>query len=231
YGPQNTTDFWLEACSQCMREQDYDECKDYRLEVRWGEGKLERMNALAAELVRMKPDVIVAFSSPSVLAAKQATQTIPIVMPVSSDPVGDGLVASLAHPGGNLTGLSLMAPELGAKRLQLLKDVLKKPQSVAVLWNPAYKGMGARFAEAKNAGPAIGVQVYSLEVRDPREMEAAFDAVRREPPDGLLLLADPLTNSMRARIVEFAREMRLPAIYETREFVEAGGLMSYGPNI
>ena len=229
--PQNNSDFRYEAFQAGMRELGYVEGKDVRYEVRWGEGRLERMPALAAELVKMKVDVLVAFSSPAVLAAKQATQTIPIVMPVSSDPVGDGLVGSLAHPGGNLTGLSLMAPELGAKRLQLLKDVLKKPQSVAVLWNPAYKGMGARFAEAKNAGPAIGVQVYSLEVRDPREMEAAFDAVRREPPDGLLLLADPLTNSMRARIVEFAREMRLPAIYETREFVEAGGLMSYGPNI
>ena len=125
--PQNNTDFRLEAFRQGMREQGYVEGKDYRLEVRWGEGKLERMNALAAELVRMKPDVIVAFSSPSVLAARQATQTIPIVMPVSSDPVGDGLVGSLAHPGGNLTGLSLMAPELGAKRLQLLKQVLTKP--------------------------------------------------------------------------------------------------------
>jgi len=229
--PQNNSDFRLEAFRQGMREQGYVEGKDYRLEVRWGEGKLERMNALAAELVRMKPDVIVAFSSPSVLAARQATQTIPIVMPVSSDPVGDGLVGSLAHPGGNLTGLSLMAPELGAKRLQLLKQVLSKPGAVAVLWNPAYKGMGARFAEAKNAAPAVGMNVYSLEVRDPREMEAAFDLVTRDRPDGLLLLADPLTMSMRARIVEFAREKRLPAIYETREFVDAGGLMSYGPNV
>jgi putative ABC transport system substrate-binding protein len=229
--PQNNTDFRLEAFRQGMREQGYVEGKDYRVELRWGEGKLERMNALAAELVRMKPEVIVAFSSPSVLAARQATQTIPIVMPVSSDPVGDGLVGSLAHPGGNLTGLSLMAPELGAKRLQLLKQVLKKPGAVAVLWNPAYKGMGARFAEAKNAGPAIGINLYSLEVRDPREMEAAFDLVARDRPDGLLLLADPLTMSMRERIVEFAREKQLPAIYETREFVDAGGLMSYGPNV
>jgi putative ABC transport system substrate-binding protein len=229
--PLNNTDSRLEAFRDGMRALGYAEGKDYRLEIRWGEGRLERMPALAAELVRLKPDVIVAFSSPAVLAARQATPTIPIVMPVSSDPVGDGLVASLAHPGGNLTGLSLMAPELGAKRLQLLKEVLKKPKAVAVLWNPAYKGMGARFAEAKNAGPAVGVNVYSLEVRDSREMEAAFDAVTRDPPDGLLLLADPLTTSMRARIVEFAREKRLPAIYETREFVDAGGLMSYGPNV
>jgi putative ABC transport system substrate-binding protein len=125
-----------------------------------------------------------------------------------------------------------MAPELGAKRLQLLKQVLPKPSSaVGVLWNPAYKGMGARFKEAREAGPAAGVDVRSIEVRDPREMEAAFDSVSKDRPNGLLLLADPLTMSMRARIVEFAREKKLPAIYETREFAEAGGLMSYGPNI
>lgn len=229
--PQNNTDFRLEGFRQGMRELGYAEGKDYRLEIRWGEGKLERMPALAAELVKMKVDVLVAFSSPAVLAARDATRTIPIVMPVSSDPVGDGIVASLARPGGNITGLSLMAPELGAKRLQLLKEVLKKHQAVAVLWNPAYKGMNARFNEAKNAAPAVGMNVRSLEVRDLREMEAAFDAVTRDPPDGLLLLADPLTFSMRSRIVEFAREKNLPAIYETREFVDAGGLMSYGPNI
>jgi putative ABC transport system substrate-binding protein len=230
--PQNNTDFRLEAFRQGMRELGYVEGKDYRLEVRWGEGKLERMPGLAAELVRLKVDVLVAPSSPSILAAKQATRTIPIVMPVSSDPVGDGLVASLARPGGNITGLSQMAPELGAKRLQLLHDVLPKPShSLAVVWNPSYKGMAARFNEAKVAGPSIGMDVRSLEIRDSREMEAAFDAVTRDPPAGLLFLTDPLTFSMRARIVEFAREKNLPAIYESREFVDAGGLMSYGPNI
>jgi putative ABC transport system substrate-binding protein len=230
--PQNNTDFRLEAFRQGMRDSGYVEGKDYRLEVRWGEGRLERLPALAAELVRIKVDVLVASSSPSVLAARQATRSIPIVMPVSSDPVGDGLVASLARPGGNITGLSQMGPELGAKRLQLLRDVLPKTShSLAVVWNPSYKGMAARFNEAKVAGPAIGMDVRSLEVRDSREMEAAFDAVSREPPAGVLFLTDPLTLSMRARIVEFAREKNLPAIYEAREFVEAGGLMSYGPNI
>ena len=125
--PQNNTDFRLEAFRRGMREFGYVEGKDHRLEIRWGEGKLERMPALAAELVRLKVDVLVGASSPSYLAAMQATRTIPIVMPVSSDPVGDGTVASLAHPGGNITGLSLMAPELGAKRLQLLRQVLPKP--------------------------------------------------------------------------------------------------------
>jgi putative ABC transport system substrate-binding protein len=230
--PQNNTDIRLEAFRKGMRELGYEEGKDYRLEIRWGEGRLERMPPLAAELVRMKVDIIIGASSPAYLAARDATKTIPIVIPVSSDPVGDGIVASLAHPGGNITGISLMAPELGAKRLQLLKQMLPRPsRSVAVMWNPAYKGMGARFRETNTVAPTVGVDIRSLEVRDPREMEAAFDAVAKLRPDGLLLLADPLTMSMRARIVEFAREKRLPAIYETREYVEAGGLMSYGPNL
>jgi len=230
--PQNNSDWRLEAFLQGMRDLGYVEGKNLRVEVRWGEGKLERMPALAAELVRLKPDVLVAASSPSVIAARDATRTVPIVMPVSSDPVGDGIVASLARPGGNITGLSMMAPELGAKRLQLLRDVLPaRTHAVGVMWNSAYKGMGARFDEAKRAASTMGINLRSIEVRDAREMEAAFEAVSRERPDGLLLLADPLANSMRARIVEFARENNLPAIYETREFVEAGGLMSYGPNI
>ena len=230
--PQNGTDFRLEAFRRGMRELGYEEGRDYRLELRWGEGRLERMPALAAELVKLKVRIIVGASSPAYLAAKEATRTIPIVMPVSSDPVGDGLVQSLARPGGNITGISNMAPELGAKRLDLLRQVLpKRSHNVGVLWNPAYKGMSARFREAKSAGSAVGVDVRSIEVRDSREMEAAFDAVSRDRPDGLLLLADPLTLSLRLRIVEFAREKNLPAIYETREFAEAGGLMSYGPNI
>jgi len=221
----------LDAFKQGMRDLGYVEGRDYRLEIRWGEGKLERMSALAAELVRLKPDLIVARSSPSVIAAKNATTTIPIVMPVSSDPVADGIVTSLAHPGGNITGLSLMAPELEAKRLQLLHDVLaKRSGRVSVLWNPAYTGMAARFRETKVAGPNMGMDVRSVEIRDAREMEAAFEEITRDPPAGLVLLADPLTVSMRARIVEFARERRIPAIYEQRDFAQAGGLISYGPN-
>jgi putative ABC transport system substrate-binding protein len=230
--PQNGADFRFDAFRQGMRELGYVEGKDVRYEVRWGEGKLDRMPALAAELVRMKVDILVASSSPAYLAALEATRTIPIVMPVSSDPVGDGIVASLAHPGGNITGLSLMAPELGAKRLQLLRQVMPKPaRAVGVMWNPAYKGMSARFREAQAAAPAVDMEIRSLEVRDLREMELLFDAVSRNPPAGLVLLADPLTMSLRARIVEFAREKRLPAIYEQRDFAEAGGLMSYGPSL
>src|SRR6185369_11398704 len=158
------SDWRLESFLQGMKDLGYVDGQNMRLVVRWGEGKLERMPAIARELVKMKVDVIVASSSPAVLAARDATRTIPIVMPVSSDPVGDGIVASLARPGGNITGLSLMAPELGAKRLQILKDVLKKSQNVVVLWNPAYTGMRARFNDTKKAAPAIGMAVRSLEV-------------------------------------------------------------------
>jgi putative ABC transport system substrate-binding protein len=221
----------LEAFREALHELGYVEGKNLQLEVRWGNGEFERLPALAAELVQLKVDVIVAATSPSVVAARQATQTIPIVMPVSSDPVGDGLVASLAHPGGNITGLSMMAPELGEKRLQLLRETFPEASpAVAVLWNPAYVGMRARFEEAKVAAPKLGLTVRSVEVRDTRELDVAFEAIVREHP-GALVLSDPFTTSQRARIVEFAAERRLPAIYETSDFVDVGGLMSFGPDI
>jgi putative ABC transport system substrate-binding protein len=222
----------LQAFRDGLRELGYVEGKNLQLEVRWGEGKLERLPTLADELVQAKVDVIVAATSPSVVAARQATQTVPIVMPVSSDPVGDGLVASLARPGGNITGLSLMAPELGQKRLQLLQETFPKvSRAVAVLWNPAYVGMRARFEQAQVAAPAAGLTVRSVEVRDTHELDVAFEAIIREHPDGLLLLVDPFTFGQRARIVEFAAEQRLPVIYESSDFVDVGGLISYGPNI
>jgi putative ABC transport system substrate-binding protein len=230
--PQNGTDWRLDAIREGMRELGYVEGRSYRWEIRWGEGHLERMPKLASELVARKVDVIVASSSPATLAARQATRTIPIVMPVSSDPVSEGLAASLAHPGGNITGQSVMAPELGAKRLQLLRQVLApSARALGVMWNPAYKGMSARFRDAQAVAPSVGMEVRSLEVSNLSEMEALFEAISKDPPAGLLLLADPLTLSLRERIVEFAREKRLPAIYEAREFVEAGGLMSYGANV
>jgi len=230
--PEGVGGVHLKAFRDGLRELGYVEGKNLQLEVRWGEGKLERLPALAAELVQLKVDVIVAATSPSVVAARQATRTIPIVMPTSSDPVGDGLVASLARPGGNITGLSVMAPELGEKRIQLLKEMFPKvSHAMAVLWNPAYVGMRARFEQARVAAPAVGLTVRSVEVRDTRELDVAFEAIIREHPEALLLLVDPFTMSQRSRIVEFAAEQRLPAIYETSDFVDVGGLISYGPNI
>jgi len=230
--PQNGTSAFLEDFRQGLRDLGYVEGQNIKIETRWGEGKLERMPALAADLVRMKVDVIVAVSSPSVWAAKNATKTIPIVMPTSSDPVGDGLVASLARPGGNITGMSMMGPELSTKRLQLLKEAFpKQDRPAAVLWNPDYYGMKARFKQIQTAAPVLGMNVRSVEIRDSRELEQALGDLDRDRPDALVLLVDPLTMSQRLRIVEFAAEERLPAIYEIAEFVDAGGLMSYGPNL
>jgi putative tryptophan/tyrosine transport system substrate-binding protein len=220
----------LQAFRDGLRELGYVEGKNIQLEIRWGEGRLERLPSLAAELVALNVDVIVAATSPAVAAARQATRTIPIVMPLSSDPVGDGLVASLARPGGNITGLSVMSPELGEKRVQLLREMFPgASHAVAVLWNPAYVGMRARFEQAKSVAPTVGLTVRSVEVRDTGDLALAFESIIHEHPDALLLLVDPFTLSQRARIVEFAAKERLPAIYEARDFVDAGGLMSYGP--
>ena len=229
--PQNGTSPLLEDFRQGLRDLGYVEGRNIELVVRWADGHLERLPALAADLVRMKVDVIVAVNSPSILAAKKATQTIPIVMPLSSDPVGDGLVASLARPGGNITGLSVMAPELSEKRLQLLKEVFPKLRPVAALWNPDYVGMAARFRQAQGAAPSVGMEVRSVEIRDSGELERALTELDRNRPGALLLLADPLTLSQRLRIVEYAAEQKLPAMYELSQFVDAGGLMSYGPNV
>ena len=221
----------LEAFRDALHELGYVEGKNVQLEVRWGNGEFERLPKLAAELVQLKVDVIVAATAPSEIAVHQATSTIPIVMPVSSDPVGDGLVASLAHPGGNITGLSVMAPELGEKRLQLLRQTFPEAsRAVAVLWNPAYAGMRARFEQTKVAAPTLGLTVRSVEVQDSRELALAFEAIIREHPEAVVL-TDPFTLSQRAQLVEFAAEHRLPAIYENSDFVDVGGLMSYGPNI
>jgi putative tryptophan/tyrosine transport system substrate-binding protein len=224
-------DVRLQAFRDGLRALGYVEGQNLQLEVRWAEGNLEMLPVLAAELVQLKVDVIVAANSPAVVAARQATRTIPIVMPLSSDPVGDGLVASLAHPGGNITGLSVMSPELGEKRIQLLKELFPKvARAMDVLWNPDYVGMRARFEQAREAAPVVGLTVRSVEVRDTRELNAALDAIIREHPEALLVLVDPLTLSQRARIVDFAAEQRLPAIYESSDFVDVGGLMSYGAN-
>ncbi len=222
----------LDALRQGLQELGYTPGHNILLETRYAEGKLDRLPDLAAELVRLKAELIVVGGGVAIRAVKEATTTIPIVMAVSGDPVADGFVASLARPGGNLTGLSKMALELSGKRLQLLREAVPKvSRAVAVLWNPAYTGMLASFREVEVAGPKLGVAVRSLEVRDPTQLEHAFSVLTREPPDALLLLVDPLTFENRKRIVEFAAARRLAAIYETRDFVDVGGLMSYGPNL
>jgi putative ABC transport system substrate-binding protein len=222
----------LQAFREGMREHGYVEGRNLQIEARWAEGKPDRMAAFAAELVAIKVDAIVTGSTATVDAARRATKSIPIVMAQSADPVADGQVASLARPGGNITGLSSMARELGEKRIELLKEVFPKlSRTLAVMWNPAQFGMRARFDEANAVAPKLGLGVRSVEVRNLDELASAFEALGKVPPEALVVIADPFTAGQRARIVEFAAAKRLPAIYETVEFAEAGGLMSYGADL
>jgi putative ABC transport system substrate-binding protein len=188
------------------------------------------MPDLVAEMVRLKVDVMVVASTPGALAAKKATQTIPVVMVGVGDPVGSGLVASLGRPGGNLTGVSLMNPELHGKRLQLLKEVLPKLSRVAVLTNPSTPIHAIFWQETQGAAQKLGVQLQALEVRGPEDFEAAFRAATRGRAGALLAFDDGLTLGYRAWIVALAAKARLPAMYGFREFPDVGGLMSYGAN-
>ena len=218
----------LQALLQGFQQVGLVDGRNIALEVRYAEGRTERFPAQAAELVSLKVGVLVAIGTPGAIAAKQATSTIPIVMIAVSDPVASKLVDSLAHPGGNITGLSLLAPELSAKRLDLLKQALPHVSRVTVLWNSANQGMMLRFRETQTAARALGVTLQSVTVQNPDDFDAAFAAMTKDRPESLLVLADTVTVSNRRRTVEFAERNRVPAIYEMREFVDAGGLMSYG---
>ena len=214
--------------SQGLRELGYVEGRNLTLEIRYAEGRTERFPDLAAELVLLKVDVLVAESTPAALAAKQVTSTIPIVMISVGEPVEVNLVDSLAHPGGNITGLSLIAPQLAAKRLDLLKQALPKLSRVTVLWNSANQGMHARFHQTEVGAHSVGVAVQSVTVESPDDFEPLFATMTRTRPESLLVLADTVTVANRQRTVEFTAKNRVPAIYEARTFVDSGGLMSYG---
>ena len=221
----------VEAFRQGLRDLGYVEGKNIVLEYRYAEGKIERLPHLAEELVRLPVDVIVTATSPAIHAAKRATDTIPIVFAVSGNPMATGYVASLARPGGNVTGLSVMDYELSGKRLELLTEALRRASRVAVLWNPANGAMVLKMKEVQSAAQVLRVDIKSLEVRDPQDFDQALASLPREHPHALLTLADPLTLFHRDRIIEMATKSRVPAMYEDREFVEAGGLMSYGPSV
>jgi len=211
-----------------LRDLGWVEGQNILIEYRWAEGSADRLPVLAAELVRLKVDLIVASSTPGALAAKSATREIPIVFQMVSDPVASGLVASLAHPGGNVTGWSNILPKMSGKLLQLLKEAVPGASRMAILWSPANPGKALEVKEMQAAAPLLGVTLQSLEVPAPKDLEAAFSAMTRGRPDALITLDDAVTVSRQQRIVEFAAKSRLPAIYQVREFVDAGGLMSYG---
>ncbi len=221
----------LEAFLQGLRERGYVDGQNIIIEYRWAEGRIERYPALAAELVRLKVDIIVTGSVPGALAARDATKTIPIIVQVAGSPVETGLVASLARPGGNVTGIAVLFAELSAKRLELLKETLRKVSRVAVLWNSANPAKVADWRETQAAARVLRVTLQSREVRGPDDFESVFTAITRERPDALITLDDILTLHYRQRIVDFAAKSRLPAIYALREFVDAGGLMSYAVNL
>ena len=224
----------LETFLQGLRDLGYVEGRNVVIEYRDAEGKPERLSALAAELVALKVDVIFAGGTPHALAAKQATRTVPIVFTGVSDPVTDGLVTSLARPGGNVTGLSLLAPELVGKRLELLKQAVPGVTRVAILRQPG--GVGERtetdiLKAAEVAARALGVRLQFVEVRGPTDFDRAFSDMTRARAGALTGLGGSMFFNERRRLVNLAAKNRLPAVYPLRDYVDAGGLMSYGPNI
>ncbi len=221
----------VEAFRQGLGELGWVEGKNIVIEWRYSAGRGERFPDLAAELVRLKVNLIVAVAAPATHASKQATTTIPIVGIALSDPVGQGLVASLARPGGNVTGLATLFPELAAKRLKLLKETLPGVSRVAVLWNAANPGNVLQIGETKVAAQTLGLRLQSVEVRGPEDFQGAFAAMTRGRPEALVSLADPLIFTYQTQIVDFAAKSRLPAMHPFRESVEAGGLMAYSVNI
>jgi putative ABC transport system substrate-binding protein len=234
-GSRSGDSLLIETFWQRMKEVGYFEGKNVTAEYRFAEGALERLPNFAAELVRLKVDVIVAPGSGAV-AAKKVTNTIPIVITYDGDPVGSGLVASLARPGGNVTGLSGFVSELGGKNLELLKEAFPSLSRIAVFWwnrvNPSGVNQDTLvLGEMKLAARALQVTLQSLELRGIDDFEPAFSAIKKQRADALIVLRNPFTATHRTRIVEFAAKNRLPAMYGDKEFVGAGGLMSYGVSI
>jgi len=219
-----------EAFRQGLRELHYLEGKNIVIDWRSADGKLERLPALAAEMVRLKLDVIVTSGASATRAVKEATNTIPIVMTNDPDPVGDGIIASLARPGGNITGLSTLAPELNGKRLEVLREVVPKLSRVAIL-RVSTNLAGGQVRELELAAKAFGVKLQYLDVLDSKNIETTFRAVSKGRADGVLVLASGIISAQRAQIADLAVKNRLPVIYHEPRYVEAGGLMSYGVSL
>jgi putative ABC transport system substrate-binding protein len=217
-----------DAFRQGLRELGHVERKNIVIEWRYAEGKSDRLPALAAELVRLKVDIIVSSGATPTRAAKEATNTIPIVMAQDNDPIGNGFVASLARPGGNITGLATLAPEISGKQLELLKEIVPKLSRVAVLGTSTNPGNAQALRETELAAQAFGVKLQYLDVLDPKDIETVFRAASKGRADAVLVLGSPVLNFKRTQVVELAVKSRLPATYYAPEWVEDGGLMSYG---
>ena len=231
-GFPSTDSFRSEALLEGLQDLGYVDGKTIKIEWRWAEGRVEKLPDLATELVRLNLDLIVVNGTPAVKALKNATRTIPVVMAPVGDPVGIGLVESLARPGGNLTGLSILAPELSGKRLELLKEVVPSLSRVAVILNPTNPVYRTELQETQDAARALGLQIQPIvEVTDLNTLQEGFTVLNRDRVRAFLVLTDAIFYSMRGRIVEYATKSRLPAMYFGREFADDGGLMSYGPNV
>ncbi len=230
--PRKEIGHLIKSLDDGLRELGYVEGRNVVFERRFADGKQERLAALAVELVKLKVDIIVTGSNPVIAAVRQATATIPIVMAVSRDPVGSGFIASLARPGGNITGLANdPAPEIMGKNLELLKEVVPRASRVALLWNPVPAGAAIYKNAVETAARNLGVTLQSVEIRAENEFESAFAAMIRERANGVVVTSDPIFLGSRSQLVRLAGRHRLPTVYVQREFVEAGGLMSYGGNL
>ena len=220
---------YTDALLQGLRELGYVEGQNIVIEYRWADGNFERLPELAADLVRLKVDVIVAPGVQAVRAAKKSTTTIPVIFPTVGDAVASGLVASLARPGGNITGLTILSPELSGKRLELLKEAFPRISHVAVLLDPRQPPLS--FEETQTAGKSLGLKLQFLEVRDAADVESVFSAMSRARADALITLPHPFLQVHQRQILELAARSRVPAMYQTTEWTESGGLMSYGPDL
>jgi len=221
----------IEALRLGLRELGYLEGKNILIDYRYSEGKLDRLNELAAELVRLKVDVILTSGSTSTRAAKEATVTIPIVMGQDPDPVGNGFLASLARPGGNITGLSSLGREISGKRLELLKEIVPKVSRVAVLADSTQPGNPQSLREMELAARALALGLQYLEIRDPKDIETAFREASKGRADAVLVLGGSVLNSNRAQVSDLAAKNRLPSMHSQREFTDIGGLMFYGASV
>jgi putative ABC transport system substrate-binding protein len=223
----------IEAFRKGLRELKYVEGQNVNIEYRYAEGKLDHLSEIGAELARLKVDIIVTSGDASVRAAKRATSTIPVVVANTGDLVGPRLIESLARPGGNITGLTNMAPELAGKRLELLKEAVPKLALVAVLWwnAPDHPGPSYSWKESQLSARELGIQLHSMEVRSANDFDGAFEQAGKARSDALAVLPSPLFSAHQKRITQLVAKSRLPAIYSQAEYASAGGLMSYGPDV
>jgi putative ABC transport system substrate-binding protein len=222
---------FYDALFEGLREYGYDEGRNLIVERRYARGQAERFREFAAEMVRLNVDIIVVVTTPAALAVMNATKTIPIVHPNAIDPLNTGLIASLAHPGGNLTGGAQLTAEASAKRLQILKTVVPGLSHAAALWNPGNSAIVFSWKETQGAARVLGLILQSHEVQGPKDFAAAFAAIAEERPNALLVLQDAVTMQQRSEIIDFAIKERLPSMFQEKGWAEAGGLMSYGENL